>query len=302
MYGDPCNLLELVAKATQPLAFGCQQYVHDSDAYSQLAKLVAFNDQAALRLKSADKGSAQWRNEVVQFVYKEFIDDGRDGFGLLKRAMLEDQCGIAPELQKEDINRCFAGFIGLWNAYDRWRAQMKTAPALCLVVTALPVEFRAVVRRLSCIIRIEVIRHTNQCNSDLAENENPFLWAMNSAHDEHVYKKMVDGQPVESRERPFALVVDGVVTRNERRVKVSVLLPPHYGELMSSTYVTKVKCNRSFRECLVVGLAGRLTDNKDIRRGQLLVSKNIFDAELRKSSTQRGGWRAMAKQQGSVVI
>lgn len=264
----------------QPGVGGCL----DGREYGELATAMGFNSQAKYLLRDTDKKSASWMNEAIVFLYGEFVKADPYAPGQLKHRRLlqfkvtEDRTLLTYARQR------FQPFLDLCEEYRDWKRTCEKCDESCLVVTALPLEFRAIVRRLSFLLEVTWLPHQNGSRFKV---DDPFRWVFTPANDEYTFDLW--DSPSKTRERPFLLVARGTIGTNSRRRRITVILLPMYGGHLAQKGVDMIRPEIVFRELLVVGVAGKLTQERSLKRGHVIVSGNIYDSTLTKRATKAKG-------------
>jgi nucleoside phosphorylase len=155
--------------------------------------------------------------------------------------------GITPKIQRlnEEINhleRNLGAFI---------RRDSK-----CIIVTAIPVEFRAMYRKLGLVLSIQ---------------------------DDSLYElldRKSDGSPRRD------VIVEGVIFRDRKWVKVTLACPRAYEAAAAGTVFRKTldePSNAFVKEVILLGVAGQMDATNETLIGDLVVSTGFYDAYYQKS-------------------
>jgi nucleoside phosphorylase len=248
-------------------------------AHDHVYRTLEENQKWASELEDKlDTSKESWWNKMIIFLIEEFINEERASLGTKKRVGLTSLRNHN-SISKTEAAIHFQPFLDIYKRWDQWKIANCFSSNCVLVVTALPIEFRAVVRRLSGILRID---HFNR--ESKGDRDQPKLNMM------YVINKVFN--PENDERNPvfqnYWLFVTGIAESYGQRVMVRVLLLPEYGGHVAqkgTEVAHELFCESGFDEyqdILVVGIAGRLLPSLDL--GSVVVSRRIYDGTLQKRS------------------
>lgn len=128
-----------------------------------------------------------------------------------------------------------------------------------LIILTVPVEFRAMFRKLSIITKAE---------------SNTFFNVLDPENDNKIKKR-----------KDFW--IEGIITKKDKWVKVVLQFPENYGSIKSSSNTFRTTdAIGSFSEALLVGVAGQMSEKNDVKVGDLIVSSGFYDAYNQRLKTK----------------
>lgn len=126
-----------------------------------------------------------------------------------------------------------------------------------IILTAVPEEFKAVIRKFSIIVNVF--------------NRNAI---------EEILNPDTDPDTIKKRKKTW---VEGVVHRDNKFVKVRLVLTEEYGSVASVDSLSHITDEYIFQnEILVVGIAGHLDKEEKVKIGDLVISDSYYNAYLQK--------------------
>lgn len=226
---------------------------------------------------------------IVKFGYKEFIKRSSsliEDFGLRKKDTLLYYSILSNDDFKKIHSNEIEPLISTFRSYEKQRIELKESfRQSSLVITAVPTEFRAVIRRLTLILDVQKVAYNSDRNMILRPEEDAFEFAFDKTKDEYIHVGAKDNDP---HDRPFYLIVEGMITKNEFNTKVHVVLLPNYGHIKAGKAMEEVKqfngTGIKYSEILIVGIAGGIDKDEKIQIGDLVISENIFGSETKKAT------------------
>lgn len=163
---------------------------------------------------------------------------------------------LAEHIDKDPVSNAivsFADFENVIGKYSSIQQKYIRKEEEVIIVTAVPVEFIAIVRKLSLFLtvsdKLELERILNPDFSLADKNTRKSLW------------------------------VSGVLFRDDKWVKIMILLVSEYGSVSVATYLPAFKNNYKYRnEILLIGIAGQLEKTSEVKVGHLVISDGFYDA------------------------
>lgn len=143
-----------------------------------------------------------------------------------------------------------------WKAHEQKTETIQKRVIDCLIITALPIEFRAVVRRLESFL-IGTMPNTTRGFSDALEGEKPPGW------------------------------VKGCLTDGKRTASVIVACGRRYGSVEAANTVNEAFKVGKPRYVIVVGIAASLGEGNKLALGDIGYSSEVVDITLGKDELDR---------------
>lgn len=291
------TLLEEILEQTRN-AYAGFNWLSPKDQILELKSVMHFNlasddllKNYGLCLSNENYSRADWHDRAKEFIYREFVSDALPQDytkGKTKRSLLEVLIhGENDPLESELMKQHLEPLLGVFEKYNDLQYSASKIRNSCLIVTALPLEFRAIVRRFSVLTSVTSDEHTNsnvlhKMNFPRLEFD-PFIWSLRKDLD-----KMTDVDIGKSKlhvyERPYWLRAEGLIQKNGKTSKATVMLLPIEGPFRAKDCV--LRANRiPYKEILVCGVAATIDKFNDLRIGDLAISENIYGSWIDKLVT-----------------
>lgn len=155
----------------------------------------------------------------------------------------------------DNLNHKLLANLGLNEELQRWDrlcSKYRHAPTSCLIVVAEPIEFRAIYRKLNIILMAEdkfLFEVLEADKDDILEDDRKALW------------------------------VEGIITRNDRFVKIAIQFLPSYGSLNSlKASLNYFERNPVIQELICLGIGGQMCEDNSVLIGDLVISTGIYNA------------------------
>ena len=261
----------------------------NDDNYSELKSDLHFNKYLIKDIESFLRYSPERMEALIMFAYKEFIKihpSRYEFFGNKKKDKLLNN-GVLKNIDFKNIyDEKIEPLIDVFDSYDDTRKIIKKKlKDTVLIVTALPLEFRSVVRRLHFISDVKTVEYKSTRILKLHDQVDAFEHVFDKKKDNFIHLGAADN---DSHDRPFFVFVEGVFKQNDLYKKVHIVLPPNYGHIITGK--TMLKCENynnvgiNYSEVIIAGIAGGIDRENKLMLGDLVVSNNIFGSETKKAS------------------
>ncbi|MBI5371268.1 MAG: hypothetical protein HZA79_04485 [Sphingobacteriales bacterium] len=260
------------------------------ETYLRIEDFINKNQTAIDSFKTKKINSPKSREELIKFLHTEFIYKHKNlsgWFGLRKKLLLKEHSTLSNPIYKKIFDDEVEPLIEAFENYEDARRKLdNTLRETTLIVTALPLEFRAVVRRLSFLIDVEkedyYSRRLMKIRNDLV---NPLDFVFDKDKDGFIHPDSKDNDP---HDRPFYIFAKGVFCKNGLYKKVHVILLPNYGPYKSGKAMSVCDTFKGigikYSEIIVAGIAGGIDKGNTIHLGDLVISNKIFGSETKKAS------------------
>lgn len=262
---------------------------YDVEDFYKIQNLLDYNHKILQDIVISRNLLSLNKEAIIKFGYKEFLktsDSSHAEYGLKKKETLL----YYKELQNPDYKDIYSKEIEpLLNTFLTYEIQRVKLPYVLnkstLIITAIPTEFRAVLRRLSFIINVHNVVYNSDRIMKLREGEDAFEFAFDQTKDEYIHVDAIDADP---HDRPFYLIVEGIITKNDLNTKVHVVLLPNYGHSKAKTAIEEIDnlsgVGIKYSEILIVGISGGIDKDERIKIGDLVISENIYGSETKKAT------------------
>lgn len=300
LYKKLADLMRIIQEVTELAGEGIhKQFFHSNskkETYFNLKRYLDYNKLSKYYFENyslfkESKKLNVWHDDVVNFLYKEFIliPSTQDGsiynreLGKLKKKDFQYNFKTEPEII---TNKYITPLISLFDDFEKHHQVNGLNNAKdCLIITALPLEFRSIIRRFAIITDVNYCDYKSKMNryskhKTKQETSDPFLWVMNSTLDEIVDVR-IDGINRKGY-RPFFLMVTGDFYNGSKVARLNVLLLPGCGPFLTREGLRKNKhiFKEPYKEIIISGIAASIDKEKDkgkkVKLGDLIISENIY--------------------------
>lgn len=230
--------------------------------HGKIHPVMEFNNNIH-RVLNSRASPAKWIDEALTFLLKELVPHDDDSIADKKLRLLYAN---VPNDSKHRAYELLTPLRKLLDEEDSLRSQIRRDPPVCLVLTALPVEFRAVIRRVKTWLSgTSILALTHALEEALDEDK--------------------DGR------QPMSM--ECTLCNGNKEAKVIVMLPKGHGSPMASQEITRYLDKKGgaplFKHVFVVGVAGHLDSEGKVGIGDVVMSNGFYDAHLRKTVVERMG-------------
>jgi nucleoside phosphorylase len=290
------NLLEQMHKINSKALNSLSHIMvgYKADEFKTLESILSWNALIVKFALAQSKYSVSWHEELIHFCYQEFIkrhDTPYGFFGLNKKDLLRHYSEIGHPDYQQIFDDGLEPVIRLFKHYEETQSYFRDKLRKpVLIITALPLEFRSIVRRLSMILDVDKIPYTpGERAMEINVNQDAFEFIFNKENDSYRNVSALDDNPFD---RPFFLLVDGVFFSNEHYARCQILLLPNYGPHKSADamemYDRKGPFGFNYSEVIISGIAGGLLPSNEMNLGDLIVSKDIYGSETKRGLENLG--------------
>ena len=262
---------------------------YDTEDYIKIQNLLQYNHNILQEIANSNNNISQKKEAIIKYCYREFIQLNKlmlSQSGIKKLDCLVRYCNLNKEENKDIHSKEIEPLITSLTSYQIQRQELKILlRESSLVITAVPIEFRAVIRRLMLILDVHKIPYNSTRNMILRDDEDAFEFAFDNTKDDYIHVGAEDNDPYD---RPFYLIVEGVIANKNLNRKVHVVLLPNYGHIKARNAMLEVENFKgvgiNYSEILIVGIAGGIDKDKVITIGDLVISKDIYGSETKKAT------------------
>jgi|GEM_PF-3483759 len=263
--------------------------ISDED-YAKTLDFLLKNQYAIQNVLSKKDNELLYREELIQFLHREFIylpTNLTGWYGKRKKLLLLSNSYLLKGSYLKIFNSEVEPLIDAFDQYESTINKLDNRlRETTLIITALPLEFRAVVRRFSFLIDVKKIKHTSDRVMDLRhELVDPIQFVFDIEKDNFIHPDAKDNDP---HDRPFYVFVVGVLTDGTLFKKVHIVLLPNYGHY--NAYEAMHICESyngvgiNYTEIIVTGIAGSIDEDDSLRIGDLVISGTIYGSETKKAT------------------
>lgn len=294
-YSSIFDLLQQISDHSANASRGINLLSSYDDKFYELKSTISFNKDNSSYLLTrhrefdAENKSipAEFYDKVYEFIYREFFlaDHVKDyASGNTKKLLLEYFIGSATESDVQLTRKHLNPLLDVFTDYQKSLMRSNEIHNSCLIVTALPLEFRAIVRRFSLLTKINYFKNEseNSLPSEKYPHEsNPFIWAFRKEFD----KSMEEDNPTSHvYERPTWLLAEGLICNNKKKAKINVILLPTVGPKCAKDAIKLCASQHlPYKEIIVCGIAATIDPNDKLRIGDVILSENIYGAWIDKA-------------------
>lgn len=227
-----------------PITTGCNNLIKLNYRANSILNQIESEESAS----NLDRYLAFWIYEISHSP----IDNIYYYNGLLSKLnALRKELNQKPRTENLQFNH--EPIIGLLKEHDTIRNNYHLEEDAVVILTAIPEEFKAVLRKISIIVNV-----------------------LNRAETEKYIDPESDPEKLKKREKTW---VEGVIYRDNKSVKVRLVLTEEYGSVSSYDSLSHITEDYFFKnEILVVGVAGHLDKTETAKIGDLVISDSYYKA------------------------
>lgn len=201
---------------------------YDNEDYIKIQNLLQYNHNILQEIANSNNIISQKKEAIIKYGYREFIQLNKlmlSQSGIKKLECLLRYSMLNKEENKDIHSKEIEPLITSLDSYQIQRQKLKKLlRESSLVITAVPIEFRAVIRRLMLILDVHKIPYNSTRNMILRDDEDAFEFAFDNTKDDYIHIGAEDNDPYD---RPFYLIVEGVIANKNLNRKVHVVLLPN---------------------------------------------------------------------------
>lgn len=225
--------------------------------HGNIVPVMDYNHKVYGLLQRVANPDLHWRDDAMRFLLKETVP--HNGFWMSEHKLNAFRSSVS-WADRTECDKHLEPLRNLLVELGSLRARFAYDRMSCLIVTALPVELRAVVRRVLLFLG---------CSDEFAIDRN-----LDKANDEQ-------------KDQRKCAWLECVIFDDAKYAKVSVLCPARDGspftEKAIHQHLTQTK--HVFDHVFVVGIAGQLDKTKGVDIGDVVFSTGFYDTHRRKMTT-----------------
>ena len=216
------------------------------------------------------EGSDSYKiNKLYYLLSKELVILGRDK---MENAFITDKRDLMLDIKsKNNIpkndNSIDSELYNLITWIDKAKRSFSSENPDVLIVTAVPKEFRAIYKKINIVFSVEKINEREDNFEGKVIQE--FYQLLNPSYDKY--------------QRDFDYVLNCIITRNGKNVNAIIVLLKEYGS-DNSRIATEYLLNeyRTIEEVNLIGVAGHMSNNPNVKIGHLVISTGFYKSTLKK--------------------
>lgn len=254
LYKKAIEILSIISEINKYISEIVKPFIGDD---LNTGNLLSRNSEAdRIKEQIETSPSLYWLDKYFAFWVYEFsysISDKRDTYCALitKFTELRKQLERNPREESSSIN--LQPIKDALKNYKNLRTNYELEYDDVVIVTAVPVEFVAIFRKLSYVINVF--------------NRNEIVKVLNP------------DTRAEDLKKRNKIWVEGVIVRNEKWVKVRVILTEEYGSVAAYDSLSNIKDGyQVLNEVILVGVAGHIDIKEQAKIGDLIISDGYYNA------------------------